>query len=127
MKTSIDEMIDIISETRPEFLDVNDKLHNRLYDYISHLIILSKLLCSREFLSKKTIDIFTNNFYNFITELVKLSENDDTVEMSYDYINEFYTSMRDYLEVNEEYELCANFTNFINAFNDKVDYINEQK
>lgn len=120
------DMIEIISEAQPEFLDPSNKLHNHLYDYVSHLIILSKILCKDSFISKKGIDAFTDNFYNLMTELIDLSQEDDTAEMCWDYINEFYSTMRNYLEVNEEFEVCANFTNFIKTFNEKVDYINEK-
>jgi hypothetical protein len=121
----IDTMIDILSENPPEFLDITIKSHNIAFEYTSHLLLLSKVLCVQYTHNLKGIDSFTNNYYEVINQMINKVLDDDISNLCYEYLNEYYTNMIVYLEKLEEYEMCHNFMNFIKTFNEKIDRLNE--
>jgi len=122
---NLDDMIEILSESPPEFLDITIKEHNIAFEYTSHLLLVSKILCIQNVINLKGIISFTDNYFDTINEMSDRVDDDYIAEKCYDYLNEYYTNMVGYLEGLEEYEMCQNFMNFIKTFNDKIDRLNE--
>lgn len=122
---NLDDMIDILSENPPEFLDITIKSHNIAFEYTSHLLLVSKILCTQNVINLKGIDSFTDNYFEMNSEMIDRVNDDYLTELCYEYLNEYYTNMVGYLEGLEEYEMCQNFMNFISSFNDKIDRLNE--
>lgn len=121
--SNIDNMIEILSETPPHFLDITKKEHNIAFEYMSHLFLLSKILCQQNVISQVGIDAFSDNFLEMTNNMIE-NLNEEIAEECYNYVNEFYTHMVVYLEGLEEYEMCQNFLNFIKTFNHKIDTLN---
>lgn len=119
MSTTIDEMIDIISSDMPEFLDHTKPEDRDMFTHISNMIIMSKILSIKTILSIKLIDEFTESFQERFISLLDCSENIEKINISYDYVSEFYLNILNYLINIEEYEMCSNFRSFIDAFNEK--------
>lgn len=126
MRTNIDDMIDIISSDMPEFLDPTKLEDQEAFNYVSYLILVSKVLCVEMTLGMVTIIKFTDDFFDKINTMMENIDDDDKSEKCYEYVTQFYHNLFSYLESNEEYEMCSNFRNFINEFNDKVDSINNE-
>lgn len=122
---NIDDMIEILSENPPEFLDITIKSHNIAFEYTSHLLLLSKILCGQEVLNLMAIRAFSDNYFEINNEMIDRVDDDYIAEKCYEYLNEYYSNMVVYLEGLEEYEMCQNFINFIKTFNDKIDRLNE--
>ena len=119
MNTTIDNMIDIISSDMPEFLDHTKTEDRDIFSHISYMILMSKILSVDYVLSIKLIDEFTESFQERFLGLLDCSENIEKINISYDYVGEFYLNLLNYLINAEEYEMCSNFRNFIDAFNEK--------
>lgn len=112
-------MIDIISSDMPEFLDHTKPEDRDMFAHISNMIIMSKILSIKTILSIKLIDEFTESFQERFISLLDCSENIEKINISYDYVSEFYLNILNYLINIEEYEMCSNFRSFIDAFNEK--------
>lgn len=121
---NIDEMIDIMSDDMPEFINSSDLIERELFEYISYLILMSKMLTVPRFIGMVGIDKFSDQFLVKINEMFLEYDGHKKLKKSYDYIVEFYSNMVDYLERIEEYEMCSNFKNFFITFNKKVDELN---
>lgn len=126
MRTSIDDIIDVISSDMPEFLDPTKLEDQEAFNYVSYLILVSKVLCVDMSLGMLTIIKFTDDFFDKLNRMMNYMEDEDKCEKCYEYVTQFYNNLFLYLEENEEYEMCSNFRNFINEFNDKVDSINNE-
>lgn len=119
MIVKIDEMIDMISSSVPDFIDTTKEDHRELYEHVSYLILFSKVLCVRTTLGIKHIDEFTDKFFNLTSDMIEYYDMSMANEC-YDYVKDFYDSFLIYLEQNEEYEMCSNFTNFFQALEHKT-------
>lgn len=126
MRTSIDDIIDVISSDMPEFLDPTKLEDQEAFNYVSYLILVSKVLCVDMSLGMVTIIKFADDFFDKLNRMMNYMEDEDKCEKCYEYVSQFYNNLFLYLEENEEYEMCSNFRNFINEFNDKVDSINNE-
>lgn len=126
MKTIIDDIIDVISSDMPEFLDPTKLEDQEAFNYVSYLILVSKVLCVDMSLGMLTIIKFTDDFFDKLNRMMNYMEDEDKCEKCYEYVTQFYHNLFSYLEDQEEYEMCSNFRNFINEFNDKVDSINNE-
>lgn len=125
MTIQIDEMIDMIAETIPDFIDMTKTNDRDIYSIIRYLIIYSKVLAQRNILCKADIDCFTEDFFKRVSDLMDKSRNVSQANLSYNYIKDHYEELMDYLEELEEYEMCSNFKSFFIEFNDKTRRINE--
>jgi len=121
---NLNEMIDIMSDDMPEFINSSDSLERELFEYISYLILMSKMLTVPRFIGIVGIDKFSDQFFDKINEMFREFDGNRKLKKSYDYVVEYYTNMVDYLERIEEYEMCNNFKNFFISFNKKVEDIN---
>jgi hypothetical protein len=119
MSTNIDTMIDIISSDIPEFLDGAKPEDREIFSHISYMILMCKIISVNDILSQTAIDSFTDSFLDQYLSLIESSDNIEKINKSYDYVTEFYMNLFNYLVNNEEYEMCSNFKNFINSFNEK--------
>lgn len=119
MNTTIDTMIDIISSDMPEFLDSTKPEDREVFSHISYMILMCKIISVDDVLSITAIDRFTDSFLDRYLSLVESSDNIEKINKSYDYVTEFYMNLFNYLVNNEEFEMCSNFRNFIDAFNQK--------
>lgn len=119
MNTDIDTMIDIISSDIPEFLDATKSEDRNIFSHVSYMILMSKIISVDMVLSITAIDSFTDCFLDRYLLLVESSENIEKINKSYDYVTEFYMNLFNYLVNNEKYEMCSNYRNFIDAFNEK--------
>ena len=119
MIVKIDEMIDMISSSVPDFIDTTKEDHRELYDHIAYLILFSKVLCIRTTLGITHIDEFTQKFYDMTCDMIEHFDINLANEC-YDYVKEFYDQFFIYLEQNEEYEMCSNFRNFFQALDLKT-------
>lgn len=119
MNTEIDTMIDIISSDIPEFLDGTKPEDRGIFSHISYMILMSKIISVDMVLSVTAIDSFTDCFLDQYLSLVESSDNIEKINKSYDYVTEFYMNLFNYLVSNEKYEMCSNYRNFIDAFNEK--------
>lgn len=121
----IDEMIDLISDTVPDFLDIAKENDREMFGYINYLVIFSKILAQRQVLCFADIQGFTNEFFNKTADLMEVSRNITMANLCYDYIKDYYEDFMNYLETVEEYEMCENYKNFFIEFNDKTKRIND--
>ena len=119
MNTTIDMMIDVIASDMPEFLDEVKSEDRYLFDYMSAMILMSKILSTDVILSHKNIESFVESFLDYFAGMLECSENIEKVNKCYDYVTEFYMKLFQYLIAAEEYEMCSNFRNFIDIFNEK--------
>lgn len=119
MNTTIDMMIDIISSDMPEFLDETKSEDRNIFGYMSAMLLMSKILSTGTTLSQQNIDSFSESFLDYFEGMLECSENIEKINKSYDYITEFYMKLFQYLIKAEEYEMCSNFKNFIDSFNEK--------
>jgi len=119
MNTTIDMMIDIISSDMPEFLDEAKTEDRDMFGHISYMILMCKIISVDMVLSVTAIDSFTDCFLEQYLSLFEISDNIEKINKSYDYVTEFYMSLYKYLVTAEEYEMCSNFRNFIDRFNEK--------
>jgi hypothetical protein len=119
MNTTIDMMIDVIASDMPEFLDEVKSEDRELFDYMSAMILMCKILSTDVTLSLKNIDSFTESFLHYFAGMLECSNDIEKVNKCYDYVTEFYMKLFEYLIKAEEYEMCSNFRNFINSFNEK--------
>jgi uncharacterized membrane protein required for colicin V production len=123
MNTTIDMMIDVIASDIPEFLDETKPEDRELFDYMSAMILMSKILSTDVILSIKNIESFVESFLDYFAGMLECSENIEKVNKCYDYVTEFYMKLFQYLISAEEYEMCSNFRNFIDIFNEKNNMI----
>ena len=123
MNTTIDMMIDVIASDMPEFLDEAKSEDRKLFEYVSAMILMSKILSIEITLSHKNIDSFTESFLDYFAGMLECSENIEKVNKCYDYVTEFYMKLFQYLITAEEYEMCSNFRNFVDVFNEKNNMI----
>jgi hypothetical protein len=121
---NISEMIDILSDDMPEFLDGSNILEIELFEHISYLILMSKMLTVPRFIGIVALDNFSDQFFEKMNYMFREFDENKKLKKSYDYIVEYYDYMIDYLERIEEYEMCSNFKNFIISFNKKIEDIN---
>ncbi len=121
----IDEMIDLISDTVPDFLDIAKENDREMFSYINYLIIFSKILAQRQVLCFADIESFTNEFFNKTADLMEVSRSVVMANLCYNYIKDLYEDFMNYLERIEEYEMCENYKNFFIEFNDKTKGIND--
>ena len=119
MNTTIDTMIDIIASDMPEFLDEVKSEDRQIFDYMSAMILMSKILSTGTTLSQRNIDSFSESFLDYFEGMLECSENIEKINKCYDYVTEFYMKLFKYLISAEEYEMCSNFKNFIDSFNEK--------
>jgi hypothetical protein len=112
-------MIDVIASDMPEFLDEVKSEDRELFDYMSAMILMCKILSTDVTLSLKNIDSFTESFLHYFAGMLECSNDIEKVNKCYDYVTEFYMKLFEYLIKAEEYEMCSNFRNFINSFNEK--------
>lgn len=119
MNTDIDTMIDIISSDIPEFLDATKPEDRNIFSHVSYMILMSKIISVDMVLSVTAIDSFTDCFLDQYLSLVESSGNIEKINKSYDYVTEFYMNLFNYLVNNEKYEMCSNYRNFIDNFNEK--------
>jgi hypothetical protein len=119
MSTHIDTMIDIISSDIPEFLDGTKPEDREIFSHLSYMILMGKIISVDRFLGIVAIDSFTDSFLERYQSLIDSSDNIEKINKSYDYITEFYMNLFNYLVNSEEYEMCSNFRNFIDRFNQK--------
>ena len=119
MNTTIDMMIDVIASDMPEFLDEVKSEDRNIFDYMSAMILMSKILSTGTTLSQQNIDSFSESFLDYFAGMLECSENIEKVNKCYDYVTEFYMKLFEYLIAAEEYEMCSNFRNFIDSFNEK--------
>ncbi len=118
MSRVIDDMIETIADNPPDFLDLTKMEHHFIFEKVSQLILMSKLLAVDRIITTLGINNFTEGFYKIVEEMI-LEFDQDITEMCYEYVNDFYKSLINHLESIEKYEMCANFHNFMNAFNKK--------
>lgn len=123
MNSTIDMMIDVIASDIPEFLDETKPEDRELFDYMSAMILMSKILSTDVILSIKNIESFVESFLDYFAGMLECSENIEKVNKCYDYVTEFYMKLFQYLISAEEYEMCSNFRNFIDIFNEKNNMI----
>jgi uncharacterized membrane protein required for colicin V production len=123
MNTTIDMMIDVIASDMPEFLDETKPEDRELFDYMSSMILMSKILSTDVTLSIKNIESFTISFLDYFEGMLGCSENIEKINKCYDYVTEFYMKLFQYLIKAEEYEMCSNFRNFVDIFNEKNNII----
>jgi len=123
MNTTIDMMIDVISSDMPEFLDEAKSEDRELFGYISAMILMCKILSTEVTLSLRNIESFTVSFLDYFEGMLECSENIDKINKCYEYVTEFYMKLFQYLIKTEEYEMCSNFRNFIEVFNEKNNMI----
>lgn len=123
MNTTIDMMIDVIASDIPEFLDEVKSEDRQIFDYMSAMILMSKILSTDVILSIKNIESFVESFLDYFAGMLECSENIEKVNKCYDYVTEFYMKLFQYLISAEEYEMCSNFRNFIDIFNEKNNMI----
>ena len=123
MNTTIDMMIDVIASDMPEFLDEAKSEDRDIFNYMSVMILMSKILSTECVLGIADIDSFTEAFLKYFSEMLDCSCDITKINKSYDYITEFYMSLYKYLITAEEYEMCSNFKNFIDSFNEKNNMI----
>jgi len=119
MNKNIDDMIDIISSDIPEFLDATKPEDRDIFSHLSYMILMCKALCVDSFIGRVFIDEFTESFLEQYLSMIECSDNIEKINKSYDYITEFYMNLFNYLVNLEEYEMCSNFRNFIDSFNEK--------
>ena len=119
MNTTIDMMIDIIASDMPEFLDEAKSQDRDIFDYMSAMLLMSKILSIESVLGIADIESFVECFMSYFSDMLECSDNIEKINMSYDYVTEFYMKLFQYLIKAEEYEMCSNFKNFIDAFNEK--------
>jgi hypothetical protein len=119
MNSTIDMMIDVIASDMPEFLDEVKSEDRQIFDYMSAMILMSKILSTGTTLSQQNIDSFSESFLDYFAGMLECSENIEKINKCYDYVTEFYMKLFEYLIKAEEYEMCSNFRNFINSFNEK--------
>lgn len=119
MNTTIDMMIDIISSDMPGFLDSTKPEDRDLFSHISYMILMCKIISVDMVLSIVAIDKFTESFLEQYLSLFECTEDIEKINKSYDYVTEFYMNIFNYLVKSEEYEMCSNFRNFIESFNEK--------
>jgi len=124
MNTTIDMMIDIIASDMPEFLDEAKSQDRDIFDYMSAMLLMSKILSIESVLGIADIESFVECFMSYFSDMLECSDNIEKINMSYDYVTEFYMKLFQYLIKAEEYEMCSNFRNFIDIFNQKNNYIN---
>ena len=124
MNTTIDMMIDIIASDMPEFLDEAKSQDRDIFDYMSAMLLMSKILSIESVLGIADIESFVECFMSYFSDMLECSDNIEKINMSYDYVTEFYMKLFQYLIKAEEYEMCSNFRNFIDIFNEKNNYIN---
>ena len=108
-QVNITEMIDIISDNVPEFLDLNEMWDKVQFDHIQDIILLSKWITIRKKIGPKTLQDFTKTFCDKVKLMISI---DYKSEECYNYIQNFYDDLIDYCESAEEYEICANIRNF---------------
>jgi uncharacterized membrane protein required for colicin V production len=123
MNSTIDMMIDVIASDIPEFLDEVKSEDRQIFDYMSAMILMSKILSTDVILSIKNIESFVESFLDYFAGMLECSENIEKVNKCYDYVTEFYMKLFQYLISAEEYEMCSNFRNFIDVFNEKNNMI----
>jgi hypothetical protein len=123
MNSTIDMMIDVIASDIPEFLDETKPEDRELFDYMSAMILMCKILSTEVTLSIKNIEKFTESFLDYFAGMLECSENIEKINKCYDYVTEFYMKLFQYLISAEEYEMCSNFRNFIDIFNEKNNMI----
>jgi uncharacterized membrane protein required for colicin V production len=123
MNSTIDMMIDVIASDIPEFLDEVKSEDRQIFDYMSAMILMSKILSTDVILSIKNIESFVESFLDYFAGMLECSENIEKVNKCYDYVTEFYMKLFQYLISAEEYEMCSNFRNFIDIFNEKNNMI----
>jgi uncharacterized membrane protein required for colicin V production len=116
-------MIDVIASDIPEFLDEVKSEDRQIFDYMSAMILMSKILSTDVILSIKNIESFVESFLDYFAGMLECSENIEKVNKCYDYVTEFYMKLFQYLISAEEYEMCSNFRNFIDIFNEKNNMI----
>jgi uncharacterized membrane protein required for colicin V production len=116
-------MIDVIASDIPEFLDEVKSEDRQIFDYMSAMILMSKILSTDVILSIKNIESFVESFLDYFAGMLECSENIEKVNKCYDYVTEFYMKLFQYLISAEEYEMCSNFRNFIDVFNEKNNMI----
>lgn len=119
MNSTIDMMIDVIASDMPEFLDETKSEDRNIFGYMSAMLLMSKILSTGTTLSQKNIESFSESFLDYFEGMLECSENIEKINKSYDYITEFYMKLFQYLIKTEEYEMCSNFKNFIDSFNEK--------
>jgi hypothetical protein len=124
MNTTIDMMIDVIASDMPEFLDEAKSEDRDIFDYVSLMILMSKILSIESVLGIADIDSFTEAFLKYFSDMLDCSNDIEKINKCYDYVTEFYMKLFEYLVKAEEYEMCSNFRNFIDIFNQKNNYIN---
>jgi hypothetical protein len=112
-------MIDIISSDIPEFLDGAKPEDREIFSHLSYMILMCKIISVDRVLGIVAIDSFTDSFLERYQSLIDISDNIEKINKSYDYITEFYMNLFNYLVNSEEYEMCSNFRNFIDRFNQK--------
>jgi ethanolamine utilization microcompartment shell protein EutS len=112
-------MIDVIASDMPEFLDEVKSEDRQIFDYMSAMILMSKILSTDVTLSQQNIDSFSISFLDYFSGMLECSENIEKINKCYDYVTEFYMKLFQYLINAEEYEMCSNFKNFIDCFNEK--------
>jgi hypothetical protein len=117
-------MIDVIASDMPEFLDEAKSEDRDIFDYVSLMILMSKILSIESVLGIADIDSFTEAFLKYFSDMLDCSNDIEKINKCYDYVTEFYMKLFEYLVKAEEYEMCSNFRNFIDIFNQKNNYIN---
>jgi hypothetical protein len=90
---------------------------------MSAMILMCKILSIEVTLSIKNIEKFTESFLDYFAGMLECSGNIEKVNKCYDYVTEFYMSLYQYLINAEEYEMCSNFRNFVDIFNEKNNII----
>jgi len=123
MNTTIDMMIDVIASDMPEFLDEVKSEDRNIFNYMSVMILMSKILSTDCVLGIADIDSFTEAFLKYFSDMLDCSNDIEKINKCYDYITEFYMKLFEYLVKAEEYEMCSNFRNFISIFNEKNNMI----
>jgi hypothetical protein len=123
MNTTIDMMIDVIASDMPEFLDEAKSEDRDIFNYMSVMILMCKILSTESVLGIADIDSFTEAFLKYFSEMLDCSNDIEKINKSYDYVTEFYMKLFEYLVKTEEYEMCSNFRNFIDSFNEKNNMI----
>jgi len=124
MNTTIDMMIDVIASDMPEFLDEAKSEDRDIFNYVSLMILMSKILSIESVLGIADIDSSTEAFLKYFSDMLDCSNDIEKINKCYDYVTEFYMKLFEYLIKAEEYEMCSNFRNFIDIFNQKNNYIN---
>lgn len=116
-------MIDVIASDMPEFLDEVKSEDRNIFNYMSVMILMSKILSTDCVLGIADIESFVEAFLKYFSDMLDCSNDIEKVNKCYDYITEFYMKLFEYLIKAEEYEMCSNFRNFINIFNEKNNMI----